>query len=500
MSLSRPRRGRDDEEKDTVWIGGEASTPAKRPRCCSCSCSCCSHHQETKDFYEAQIEILKKEMQCMSKELIEERKSFQREMQRFYQNSQLQLKEQISEQHRRMEQLIREQFNTLISETSALGEHVRKCSDLRVLSPLNEIRIYRLKFENKCCNDKYSRHDIMADDGSPIKVAIYDQENRVITNGPLSSIQVKIVVLDGEFNKENKEQWSENSFKTSIVHCRPGKQPLFANELYLRLQNGVAPLCGVKFQDNSSFVPSKKFRLGAMADDDNISEKILEGISESFAVKDGRGYQKKKDQFPSLSDPIYKLKKIAENGDRRKLLEKMNINLVKDFLWCYNKDINNLREACQNIPDHDWNIIVGHALSCKPGPEHYSYNIPGTDTTIFFSSLYKIVGAEFNGKYASYEELNITQKGIVQGSKAKAYDNLKHEVITGESPRPRQRWVKVVTMVTTLHFWSKKPEPPCPHFEIPDVSIDNIWADNDILNLLMEPETSFEMTEQHVRG
>jgi hypothetical protein len=88
----------------------------------------------------------------------------------------------------------------------------------------------------------------------------------------------------------------------------------------------------------------------------------------------------------------------------------------------------------------------------------------------------------------------------VQGSKAKAYDNLKHEVITGESPRPRQRWVKVVTMVTTLHFWSKKPEPPCPHFEIPDVSIDNIWADNDILNLLMEPETSFEMTEQHVRG
>jgi len=67
---------------------------------------------------------------------------------------------------------------------------------------------------------------------------------------------------------------------------------LFANELYLRLENGVVPLCGVKFQDNSSFVPSKKFKLGAMADDDNISEKILEGISESFAVKDGHGYRK----------------------------------------------------------------------------------------------------------------------------------------------------------------------------------------------------------------
>lgn len=70
----------------------------------------------------------------------------------------------------------------------------------------------------------------------------------------------------------------------------------------------------------------------------------------------------------------------------------------------------------------------------------------------------------------------------MQGSKAKAYDNLKHEVITGESPRPRQRWVKVVTMVTTLHFWSKKPEPPSlqgalDDFEITDVPMDNIWAE-----------------------
>lgn len=78
--------------------------------------------------------------------------------------------------------------------------------------------------------------------------------------------------------------------------------------------------------------------------------------------------------------------------------------------------------------------------------------------------------------------ISLDIQGIVQGSKAKAYDNLKHEVITTESPHPRQRWVKVVTMVTTLHFWSKKPEPPCPQgtlddFEIADVPMDNIWAE-----------------------
>jgi hypothetical protein len=53
----------------------------------------------------------------MSNGFIEERKSFQREMQKFYQDSQLHLKEQISEQNRWMEQLFREQFNTLISVT-----------------------------------------------------------------------------------------------------------------------------------------------------------------------------------------------------------------------------------------------------------------------------------------------------------------------------------------------------------------------------------------------
>lgn len=31
---------------------------------------------------------------------------------------------------------------------------------------------------------------------------------------------------------------------------------------------------------------------------------------------------------------------------------------------------------------------------------------------MFFDSLHKIVGAEFNGKYTSYEELNYIQKVI----------------------------------------------------------------------------------------
>lgn len=53
----------------------------------------------------------------------------------------------------------------------------------------------------------------------------------------------------------------------------------------------------------------------------------------------------KKDHHPSLSDPVYKLKKIARNGDRHKLLEQKGIKMVQDFLRFYNKDKNSLREV-----------------------------------------------------------------------------------------------------------------------------------------------------------
>ncbi|KAL6634121.1 hypothetical protein ACP70R_026792 [Stipagrostis hirtigluma subsp. patula] len=538
MSLSRPRRGREAEDDDGRAGGGDqrGSVPAKRPR----RCSCC---QETRDFCDSQIEILKKEMQCMSKGFTEGLKTIQTKMQEFYQISQLQFKEHTSEQNRRMD-LISDQLNTLISEVSTPGYHVQKYRNVRAESHQSEFRTYRLKFENNCCNIQFSRHAITTDDGNPIKIAIYDQDNRIITSGPLSSMQVKIVVVDGEFNKDNKKQWSGDSFLKNIVHGRTGKPPLFADELYLRLENGVGTFCGAKFQDNSSFVPGKKFKLGVMAADNSISEEILEGISEPFAVKDGRGFQKKKDPYPSLSDPIYKLKKIAENGDRHKLLQQMHINLVQDFLLFYKKDKSSLREACGNISDHDWNIIVAHALSCKPGHEIYSYSIPAMEAKIFFNSLYNIVGAEFNGKYTSYEELN--DRGLVEESKTAAYDNLKvvqyqgkdpcheNEVINAdkgscylrgscsmppfptsmariqddiayhgavsenppeqESPRPLQRWVKIVTVVKTLHFWNKKSELSATYREMCSIpfpesisemtyTLDNFWAEPEISHL-----------------
>ncbi|KAM0883191.1 hypothetical protein ACQ4PT_031792 [Festuca glaucescens] len=377
MSLSRPRR---DREEDHGGSGGDdrrGSPQAKRPRGC-CSCACC---QENKDFYESQIEILKKEMECISKGFMEDRKTLQKDMQEFYQSSQLQLHELITEQSRRMQEchknsrLILEQFNNQLSKIEKSREHVQQYSNPRTFSDEGELRKYRMKFENKCCDTEYSRQDIMADDAHPLKVAIYDRDNRIITEGPLSSIQVKVVVLHGEFNNDHKEHWKREYFREKLISSRPGKPPLLSEDLYPRLEDGVANICGVKFQDNSSFVPSKRFRLGVMAADDSLSEKIQEGVSESFAVRDRRGLSTKKNPHPSSRDPVYKLSGIAMKGDRHKLLERHGIKQVEDLLRLHSKNPEGLRKIFGKISDHDWDKIINHARKCNQVAEIYSSSI-----------------------------------------------------------------------------------------------------------------------------
>uniref|UniRef100_A0ACD5YLW4 Uncharacterized protein n=2 Tax=Avena sativa TaxID=4498 RepID=A0ACD5YLW4_AVESA len=367
MSHSRPRR---DMEEVHVGAGGDdwPGVPlAKRPRGC-CSCSCC---QEKKDFYESQIEILRKEMECISKGFMEERKTLQKEMQEFYQSSQLQLHELITEQGRRMQEchkncrLIWEQFNNQLSNIEKSRDHVQQYSNPRTYCDEGERRKYRMKFENKCCDTEYSNQDIMADNGHPLKVAIYDWDNRIITEGPLSSIKVKVVVLHGIFNNDHKEHWKREYFREKMISSRPGKPPLLSEDLYPRLEDGVANIYGVKFQDNSSFVPSKRFRLGVMAVDDSMSEKIQEGISQSFAVRDRRGLSTKKNPYPSSCDPVYKLSGIAMKGDRHRLLERHGIKKVEDLLHSYSKNPEGLREIFGKISDHDWDKIINHAHKCN---------------------------------------------------------------------------------------------------------------------------------------
>ncbi|WVZ49956.1 hypothetical protein U9M48_001267, partial [Paspalum notatum var. saurae] len=254
-------------------------------------------------------------------------------------------------------------------DMSRLNGYLQQSPAPRILSNQNCIIPFQLKFLNSCKNDKYTTRKIQADDETPLKVAICNHNNEIIAYEPFSSMEVKVVPIHSDFDNDHEGQWTEEYFHSKVVTGRPGKQQLLYGDLYIKLQDGVGYLNSAKFQDNSSFVASRRFKLGVMAADKRISQRIQEGITEAFVVKDVRGYPTKKILHPSPRDPVYKLSRIAPNGDRHKLLEQKGIKTVGDF-YCYHmKSPEDLRKILEKFSDHEWDIITNHALKCNPRPE-----------------------------------------------------------------------------------------------------------------------------------
>ncbi|TVU31876.1 hypothetical protein EJB05_23580 [Eragrostis curvula] len=316
----------------------------------------------------------------------------------------------------RENQELREKVSSLTADISRFGGYLQHSPAPRMPSDKNCSLPLRLRFVNACCNDKYSTRKIEADDKSLLKVAIYDQNNKIITCEPFSSMRVHIVAIHGDFDDDHKGRWTEEHFHSKIVTGRRGKEQLLFGKLYFRLQDGVGYLNSARFQDNSSFVPSKRFKLGVTAADERISERIQEGITESFAVKDIRGFycfhpmqgakeltvipsfskksnglsvttkfwypeygpllpfgraimvllSTKKSCNPSPHDAVYKLSRIAMNGDRHRSLERNGIKTVEDLLCSYSKNPDVLRKIMGKISEQDWDKLISHALKCEP--------------------------------------------------------------------------------------------------------------------------------------
>lgn len=107
-----------------------------------------------------------------------------------------------------------------------------------------------------------------------------------------SSLKIEMVVLDGEFAAEDREDWTAEEFNASIVKERSGKRPLLHGEMNATFRHCAATIGDLEFTDNSSWIRSRKFRLGARvvsgSDQDNVP-RIREAITEPFVVKDHRG-------------------------------------------------------------------------------------------------------------------------------------------------------------------------------------------------------------------
>ncbi|KAK3123269.1 hypothetical protein QOZ80_8AG0627650 [Eleusine coracana subsp. coracana] len=207
-----------------------------------------------------------------------------------------------------------------------------RIQEVEVLPPLKFV------FARKLMLPVFTNNKLVDDTNNEIEIHLVDtRTNYVITPASThlgSSLRLEVLVLDGDFRCEDGEGWTVDQFNAAIIRSREGKRPLLVGTLNVAMNNhGVAVIDDASFTDNSSWIRSRKFRIGVRAMPTSyFGVRIKEAVSESFTVKDHRGELYKKHYPPSLTDNVWRLKNIGKEGPIDKRLESEGIKNVQDFL------------------------------------------------------------------------------------------------------------------------------------------------------------------------
>lgn len=152
-------------------------------------------------------------------------------------------------------------------------------------------RSLQLHFRSKLSLPLFTGGKVEGEQGTAIHIVLLDANTgHVVTSGPESTAKLDVVVLEGDFNNENEEGWSREEFESHIVKERDGKRPLLTGEVHVTLKEGVGSLGELTFTDNSSWIRSRKFRLGLrVSSSSSQGFRIREAKTDAFTVKDHRG-------------------------------------------------------------------------------------------------------------------------------------------------------------------------------------------------------------------
>lgn len=298
----------------------------------------------------------------------------------------------------------------------------------RVLMPsYNQVecpapRSLQLQFHSNLPETLFTGNTLLSEEKSHIKLVLYDSVSRqVMTRGPLSSLKVTIVVLDGDFGPDDREDWTTQEFNGKVVKNREGKRPLVAGEATVILKDGVGLLGDLSFTDNSKWSRSGRFRLGAKPQSGSVDISIREAVSNAFRVKDHRGESYQKHYPPALVDEVWRLEKIAKDGPSHKKLNDSGLLTVRDFLRLCARDQSRLRNIIQ-VSKRTWDTIIGHAKTCALGDEKFMYRT--ARVMLFFDSVDKVVGVILDGEnYHPANALDSFQMRLVEDLKQEAYNH-----------------------------------------------------------------------------
>lgn len=244
-------------------------------------------------------------------------------------------------------------------------------------------------------------------DSSPLQILLVDTRgDQMVSTYLPHPLKIEVVVLDGDFPSNGSSNWTSEEFDSNIVKERTGKRPLLAGDcLTVTLRDGFAPIGEIEFTDNSSWIRSRKFRLGArVAPGSYQGVKIREAITEAFVVKDHRGELYKKHHPPMLQDEVWRLEKIGKDGAFHRKLAADGINTVQDFLKLSVVDRQKLRRILgPGMSEKMWEVTIKHARTCDLGNNHFIFRRP--NCTITLNPICQIVHAMIDGNSYSNKEL-----------------------------------------------------------------------------------------------
>ncbi|GMH13801.1 hypothetical protein Nepgr_015642 [Nepenthes gracilis] len=288
-------------------------------------------------------------------------------------------------------------------------------------------RNLQLQFRSRLSLPLFTGGKVEGEQGSAIHIVLIDANTgHVVTSGPLSSVKLDVVVLEGDFNNEDDEDWTWEEFESHVVKEREGKRPLLTGDLQVTLKEGVGTLVELTFTDNSSWIRSRKFRLGLkVASGYSEGVRIREAKTEAFTVKDHRGELYKKHYPPALSDDVWRLEKIGKDGSFHKRLNASGIYTVEDFLRLAVRNSQELRNRLgSGMSNRMWDALMEHARTCVLSGKLYVYYPDDTKNVgVVFNNIYELNGLIAEEQYCSAESLSDNQKDIVDTLVKKAYDN-----------------------------------------------------------------------------
>ncbi|KAG8362592.1 hypothetical protein BUALT_BualtUnG0060500 [Buddleja alternifolia] len=191
-------------------------------------------------------------------------------------------------------------------------------------------RSMKLVFRNGISRTILTGEEIKGENNAPIEVALVDDSTgSVVDVGRESSLIVEIVLVNGEFDASEGDDWTVEG---NIVPEMEGKKPLLPGNICVKLQRGVGVVDNIKLSHHMSRLKPRMFRLGARAVHTFDRARVKEGKTNLFTVKDYRNKYKRKHANPSPSDEVWRLVNIGKEGAIHKRLKSQNIFTVQDFL------------------------------------------------------------------------------------------------------------------------------------------------------------------------